>query len=178
LKGEKERLLKLESILGKRVIGQPEAIKVVSDAVRLSRAGLQSPNRPMASFLFLGPTGVGKTELCKSLSNVVFGRGDDDDESSKNKGQDGNRDGNISRTNFFEEEKEGSKLKGMIRIDMSEYMEKHSVSRLIGGIHSILFYFYLFLFIFIFILFLVFFSFSFYSFFLSFFLLISRKKLT
>jgi ATP-dependent Clp protease ATP-binding subunit ClpC len=95
---EKERLLKLEEKLHERVVGQDEAIKAVSDAIRLARAGLREKNRPIASFLFLGPTGVGKTELAKALAWAVFG---DED--------------------------------AIIRIDMSEYMERHTVSRLIGA---------------------------------------------
>ncbi|MDA0712361.1 MAG: ATP-dependent chaperone ClpB [bacterium] len=98
LEGEAERLLKMEDRLSKRVIGQQEAIKVVSDAIRRSRAGLSEENRPIGSFMFLGPTGVGKTELAKALAEFLF-----DDEHA------------------------------MLRIDMSEYMEKHSVSRLIGA---------------------------------------------
>jgi len=98
LTGEKDKLLGMEEALRQRVIGQDEAIKAISNAVRRSRAGLQDPNRPMGSFLFLGPTGVGKTELTKALAAFIF-----DDETS------------------------------MIRIDMSEYMEKHAVSRLIGA---------------------------------------------
>jgi ATP-dependent Clp protease ATP-binding subunit ClpB len=98
LQGEREKLLKMEDALGKRVIGQKEAIKAVSDAVRRARAGLQDPNRPIGSFLFLGPTGVGKTELAKALAAFLF----DDDTA-------------------------------MQRIDMSEFMEKHSVARLIGA---------------------------------------------
>ena len=98
LEGEKEKLLKMESRLEERVIGQGEALKKVSDAVRRSRAGLDNPNRPIGSFLFLGPTGVGKTELAKALAEFMF-----DDE------------------------------RAMLRIDMSEYMEKHSLSRLIGA---------------------------------------------
>ena len=98
LEGEKEKLLNLEVALGKRVVGQEEAIKSVSSAIRRARAGLQDPNRPIGSFMFLGPTGVGKTELTKALAEFMF----DDDTS-------------------------------MIRIDMSEFMEKHSVSRLIGA---------------------------------------------
>jgi len=98
LEGEREKLLQMEQSLGKRVIGQEEAIKVVSDAVRRSRSGLSDPNRPSGSFLFLGPTGVGKTELCKALAEFLF-------DSSE----------------------------AMIRIDMSEFMEKHSVARLIGA---------------------------------------------
>ena len=95
---EAERLLHLEDILHRRVIGQDEAVKAVSKAVRRARAGLKDPNRPIGSFIFLGPTGVGKTELCKALGEALFG-----DEDS------------------------------LIRIDMSEYMEKHSVSRMIGS---------------------------------------------
>ncbi|MEI6628791.1 MAG: AAA family ATPase, partial [Alphaproteobacteria bacterium] len=91
-------LLKIEECLHKRVVGQNEAIKAIGNAVRRSRAGLQDPNRPMGSFLFLGPTGVGKTEVCKALAEFLF-----DDESN------------------------------IVRIDMSEYMEKHSVARLIGA---------------------------------------------
>ena len=98
MQGENEKLLTMEDYLGKRVIGQKEAIKAVSDAVRRSRAGISDPNRPTGSFLFLGPTGVGKTELAKALADFLF-----DDE------------------------------KAMVRIDMSEYMEKSSVSRLIGA---------------------------------------------
>lgn len=98
MQGENEKLLHMEEMLGKRVIGQKEAIADVSDAVRRSRAGIADPNRPTGSFLFLGPTGVGKTELAKALADFLF----DDD-------------------------------KAMVRIDMSEYMEKASVSRLIGA---------------------------------------------
>ncbi len=98
MQGEREKLLHLEDILHKRVIGQDEAVKSVSEAILRSRAGIQSPNRPIGSFLFLGPTGVGKTELAKALAEALF-----DDE------------------------------KNMIRIDMTEYMEKFSVSRLIGA---------------------------------------------
>lgn len=98
MQGENEKLLHMEDYLGKRVIGQKEAIAAVSDAVRRSRAGISDPNRPTGSFLFLGPTGVGKTELSKALADFLF-----DDE------------------------------KAMVRIDMSEYMEKASVSRLIGA---------------------------------------------
>ena len=98
MQGENEKLLHMEDYLGKRVIGQKEAIAAVSDAVRRSRAGISDPNRPTGSFLFLGPTGVGKTELAKALADFLF-----DDE------------------------------KAMVRIDMSEYMEKASVSRLIGA---------------------------------------------
>jgi ATP-dependent Clp protease ATP-binding subunit ClpB len=98
LEGEKDKLLKMEDSLGKRVVGQAEAVHAVATAVRRSRAGLQDPNRPMGSFMFLGPTGVGKTELTKALAEYLF-----DDETA------------------------------MVRLDMSEYMEKHSVSRLIGA---------------------------------------------
>ncbi len=98
LEGEREKLLQMEDELGRRVIGQEEAIKAVSDAIRRSRAGLSDPNRPNGSFLFLGPTGVGKTELCKSLAEFLF----DTEEA-------------------------------IVRIDMSEFMEKHSVARLIGA---------------------------------------------
>src|SRR6266540_250889 len=98
LEGEKEKLLRMEQQLAKRVIGQAEAVKAVSTAVRRARAGLQDPHRPIGSFMFLGPTGVGKTELTKALAEYLF-----DDETA------------------------------MIRIDMSEYMEKHSVARLIGA---------------------------------------------
>jgi ATP-dependent Clp protease ATP-binding subunit ClpB len=98
LEGEREKLLRLEAELHKRVIGQDEAIKSVSDAIRRSRAGLSDPKRPIGSFIFLGPTGVGKTELAKSLAGFMF-----DTESA------------------------------MVRLDMSEYMEKHSVARLIGA---------------------------------------------
>ncbi|KAF9329895.1 chaperone ATPase hsp78 [Podila minutissima] len=98
LKGEKERLLSMEKALAERVVGQNEAISAVAEAVRLSRAGLSSPTRPIASFLFLGPTGVGKTELCKAIAKFLF-----DTENA------------------------------IVRIDMSEYMEKFSTSRLIGA---------------------------------------------
>jgi len=98
LQGERDKLLKMEDRLHERVVGQDEAVKLVSDAIRRSRSGLSDPNRPYGSFLFLGPTGVGKTELCKALANFLF---DSEDH--------------------------------LIRIDMSEYMEKHSVSRLIGA---------------------------------------------
>jgi ATP-dependent Clp protease ATP-binding subunit ClpB len=98
LEGERAKLLRMEDGLRKRVIGQEEALKAVSDAVRRARAGLQDPNRPIGSFLFLGPTGVGKTELTKALAEFLF-----DDE------------------------------RAMVRIDMSEFMEKHTVSRLIGA---------------------------------------------
>src|SRR5213082_906355 len=98
LEGEKEKLLRMEEELSKRVIGQAEAVAAVSTAVRRARAGLQDPHRPIGSFMFLGPTGVGKTELTKALAEYLF-----DDEAA------------------------------LIRIDMSEYMEKHSVSRLIGA---------------------------------------------
>jgi ATP-dependent Clp protease ATP-binding subunit ClpB len=98
LEGEKDKLLKMEGSLGRRVVGQAEAVRAVATAVRRSRAGLQDPNRPMGSFMFLGPTGVGKTELTKALAEYLF-----NDETA------------------------------MVRLDMSEYMEKHSVSRLIGA---------------------------------------------
>ncbi len=98
MQGERDKLLKMEDTLHARVVGQDEAVRLVSDAIRRSRAGLADPNRPYGSFLFLGPTGVGKTELCKALANFLF---DSEDH--------------------------------MIRIDMSEFMEKHSVSRLIGA---------------------------------------------
>jgi ATP-dependent Clp protease ATP-binding subunit ClpB len=98
LEGEKDKLLRMEDSLGNRVVGQAEAVHAVATAVRRSRAGLQDPNRPMGSFMFLGPTGVGKTELTKALAEYLF-----DDETA------------------------------MVRLDMSEYMEKHSVSRLIGA---------------------------------------------
>ncbi|HXO02413.1 MAG TPA: AAA family ATPase, partial [Stellaceae bacterium] len=98
LEGEREKLLTMEQNLRRRVIGQDEAVVAVSNAIRRARAGLQDPNRPIGSFLFLGPTGVGKTELTKALAEFLF-----DDESA------------------------------MVRIDMSEYMEKHTVSRLIGA---------------------------------------------
>jgi ATP-dependent Clp protease ATP-binding subunit ClpB len=96
--GERDKLLKMEEKLHERVVGQDEAVRLVSDAIRRSRSGLSDPNRPYGSFLFLGPTGVGKTELCKALAGFMF---DSEDH--------------------------------LIRIDMSEYMEKHSVSRLIGA---------------------------------------------
>ena len=98
MEGEREKLLKMEQVIGQRVIGQQDAVVAVSKAVRRARAGLQDPNRPLGSFLFLGPTGVGKTELTKALAGFLF----DDDTA-------------------------------MVRIDMSEFMEKHSVSRLIGA---------------------------------------------
>jgi ATP-dependent Clp protease ATP-binding subunit ClpB len=98
LEGEREKLLRMEEELSKRVVGQREAVEAVSAAVRRARAGLQDPNRPIGSFIFLGPTGVGKTELTKALAAFLF-----DDEAA------------------------------MVRIDMSEYMEKHSVARLIGA---------------------------------------------
>jgi len=98
MEGERDKLLRMESELGERVIGQQEALKAVSNAIRRSRAGLSDPNRPNGSFLFLGPTGVGKTELCKALAEFMF----DTEEA-------------------------------MVRIDMSEFMEKHSVARLIGA---------------------------------------------
>jgi ATP-dependent Clp protease ATP-binding subunit ClpB len=98
LEGEKDKLINMEDIIGKRVVGQKEAVVAVSNAIKRSRAGLSDPDRPTGSFLFLGPTGVGKTELCKSLANFLFDTED-----------------------------------AMIRIDMSEFMEKHSVSRLVGA---------------------------------------------
>ncbi len=98
LQGERDKLMGMEVRLGQRVVGQAEALAAVANAVRRARAGLQDPNRPIGSFLFLGPTGVGKTELCKALAEFMF----DDDQA-------------------------------MVRIDMSEYMEKHAVSRLIGA---------------------------------------------
>jgi len=98
LEGEREKLLQMESALHKRVVGQEEAVRAVSDAIRRARAGLSDPNRPYGSFLFLGPTGVGKTELCKALADFLFDTQD-----------------------------------AMVRIDMSEFMEKHSVSRLVGA---------------------------------------------
>jgi len=98
LEGEREKLLHMEDSLERRVVGQDEAVRAVSNAVRRARAGLQDPNRPIGSFLFLGPTGVGKTELTKALAGFLF-----DDETA------------------------------LVRIDMSEYMEKHSVARLIGA---------------------------------------------
>src|SRR5690606_35895235 len=98
LAGEREKLLRMEEALRQRVVGQEEAVRAVSEAVRRARAGLQDPNRPLGSFLFLGPTGVGKTELTKALASFLF----NDDAA-------------------------------LIRIDMSEYMEKHSVARLIGA---------------------------------------------
>ncbi|MFA6968199.1 ATP-dependent chaperone ClpB [Bosea sp. (in: a-proteobacteria)] len=98
LQGEKEKLLRMEEVLASRVVGQREAVEAVSTAVRRARAGLQDPNRPIGSFMFLGPTGVGKTELTKALASFLF----DDDTA-------------------------------MVRLDMSEYMEKHSVARLIGA---------------------------------------------
>ncbi|HEY8266497.1 MAG TPA: ATP-dependent chaperone ClpB [Steroidobacteraceae bacterium] len=98
LEGEREKLLKMEEAIGKRVVGQAEAVRTVSDAIRRSRAGLADPNRPNGSFLFLGPTGVGKTELTKALAEFLFDTED-----------------------------------ALIRIDMSEFMEKHSVARLIGA---------------------------------------------
>src|SRR6185369_10828972 len=93
-----ERLLQMEALLGARVMGQPEAIEVVSRAVRRARASVQDPNRPLGSFLMLGPTGVGKTELAKALAEFLF-----DDE------------------------------RAMVRIDMTEYMEKHAAARLVGA---------------------------------------------
>jgi len=98
LEGEREKLLKMETALHERVVGQDEAVTAVSDAIRRARAGLSDPNRPYGSFLFLGPTGVGKTELCKALAGFLF-----------------------------------DTQEAMVRIDMSEFMEKHSVARLIGA---------------------------------------------
>ncbi len=98
LEGEKEKLLRMEEALAKRVVGQEEAVRIVANAIRRSRAGLADPRRPNGSFLFLGPTGVGKTELCKALAEFLFDTED-----------------------------------AMVRIDMSEFMEKHSVARLIGA---------------------------------------------
>ncbi len=98
LEGEREKLLKLADVLHERVVGQDEAVQAVADAVLRARAGLKNPNRPIGSFLFLGPTGVGKTELCKTLAQTLFDSEDN-----------------------------------MVRLDMSEYMEKHSVARLIGA---------------------------------------------
>lgn len=98
MEGEREKLLKMEEVLHKRVVGQDEAVRAVADAIRRSRSGLADPNKPYGSFLFLGPTGVGKTELCKTLANFLF----DSEEH-------------------------------LIRVDMSEYMEKHSIARLIGA---------------------------------------------
>jgi ATP-dependent Clp protease ATP-binding subunit ClpB len=98
LEGEKDKLLRMEDYLNQRVVGQQEALKAVSNAIRRSRAGLSDPNRPNGSFLFLGPTGVGKTELCKALAEFMFDTPD-----------------------------------AMVRVDMSEFMEKHSVARLIGA---------------------------------------------
>ena len=98
LEGERAKLLRMEDSLHKRVIGQEEAVQAIANAIRRSRAGLSDPNRPIGSFMFLGPTGVGKTELCKALAEFLF-----DTE------------------------------KAMVRIDMSEFMEKHTVSRLVGA---------------------------------------------
>src|SRR5699024_4899728 len=98
LEGERDKLLRMEDMLHQRVVGQNEAVVAVANAVRRSRAGLSDPNRPNGSFLFLGPTGVGKTELCKALAEFLFDTED-----------------------------------AMVRIDMSEFMEKHSVARLIGA---------------------------------------------
>jgi len=98
MQGERDKLLQMEDAIHQRVVGQDEAVRLVSDAIRRSRSGLSDPNRPYGSFLFLGPTGVGKTELCKGLANFLF---DSEDH--------------------------------LIRVDMSEFMEKHSVSRLIGA---------------------------------------------
>ena len=98
LQGDRQRLLEMEQALQKRVVGQSEAISAVANAVRRSRSGLSDPNRPNGSFLFLGPTGVGKTELCKALAEFLFDTED-----------------------------------AMVRVDMSEFMEQHSVARLIGA---------------------------------------------
>lgn len=98
MEGEREKLLKMEEVLHQRVVGQDKAVRAVADAIRRSRSGLADPNKPYGSFLFLGPTGVGKTELCKTLAGFLF---DSEDH--------------------------------LIRIDMSEYMEKHSIARLIGA---------------------------------------------
>jgi ATP-dependent Clp protease ATP-binding subunit ClpB len=98
LEGERDKLLRMEEALGKRVVGQTEALKIVANAIRRTRAGLSDPRRPNGSFLFLGPTGVGKTELCKALAEFLF---DSDD--------------------------------AIVRVDMSEFMEPHSVARLIGA---------------------------------------------
>lgn len=98
LEGEKEKLINMESVIGKRVVGQDEAVRSVSNAIRRSRSGLADPDKPMGSFLFLGPTGVGKTELCKALAHFMFDTSE-----------------------------------AMVRIDMSEFMEKHSVARLVGA---------------------------------------------
>ena len=98
LQGERDKLLRMEDFLHQKVVGQNEAVTVISDAIRRSRSGLSNPNKPYGSFLFLGPTGVGKTELCKTLADFLF---DSEDH--------------------------------LVRIDMSEYMEKHSVSRLVGA---------------------------------------------
>ena len=103
LEGEREKLLRMEDALHKRVIGQGEAVEAIANAIRRSRAGLSDPNRPIGSFMFLGPTGVGKTELCKALAEFLF-----DTE------------------------------KAMVRIDMSEFMEKHTVSRLVGALQDML----------------------------------------
>ena len=98
LQSEKQRLLEMENVLHRQVIGQVDAVRLVSNSIRRARAGLQDPNRPIGSFMFLGPTGVGKTQLARSLAEFLF-----------------------------QEEQ------AMVRVDMSEYMEKHSVSRLIGA---------------------------------------------
>ncbi len=98
LEGERDKLLRMEDVLDKRVVGQNEAVKAVADAIRRTRAGLSDPHRPSGSFMFLGPTGVGKTELCKALAEFMFDTED-----------------------------------ALVRIDMSEFMEKHSVARLIGA---------------------------------------------
>ena len=98
MQGERDKLLGMEDKLHQRVVGQDEAVRLVSDAIRRSRAGLSDPTRPYGSFLFLGPTGVGKTELCKALASFLFDTED-----------------------------------ALVRVDMSEFMEKHSVARLIGA---------------------------------------------
>jgi ATP-dependent Clp protease ATP-binding subunit ClpB len=98
LEGEVAKLVRMEDVLHERVVGQDEAVKAVANAIRRSRSGLSDPDRPVGSFLFLGPTGVGKTELARSLADFLF-----DDE------------------------------RAMVRIDMSEYMEKHAVARLVGA---------------------------------------------
>src|SRR5690625_6965984 len=98
MEGETEKLLNMEEVIGQRLVGQRDAVNAVADAVRRSRAGVADPDRPTGSFMFLGPTGVGKTELAKSLADFLF-----DDE------------------------------RAMVRIDMSEYSEKHSVARLVGA---------------------------------------------
>ncbi len=98
MEGEKDKLIRLEEVLHERVVGQDQAVKAVSAAVLRARAGIKDPRRPIGSFIFLGPTGVGKTELARALAHTLF-----DD------------------------------VQNIIRIDMSEYMEKHSVSRLVGA---------------------------------------------